>query len=431
MSKWERVNLDEVCREITVGHVGPMANEYVENGIPFLRSLNVEPFSIRRDGLKYITPIFHEKLRKSALKPGDVVIVRTGKPGACAVIPDWLEDANCSDLVVIRCGPRLRPRFLCYVVNSVAGQHIDNHLVGAVQQHFNVGSARTLKLSLPSIDEQDQILELLCSLDDKIDCNRRMNETLEAMARAMFKDWFVDFGPTRAKMEGRAPYLDPEIWDLFPDRLDDEGKPEGWGASTIGRETRVLGGATPSTKEPAYWEGGTHHWATPKDLSGLASPVLISTDRKITNEGVAKISSGLLPVGTVLLSSRAPVGYLAITEIETAINQGFIAMNCEGRLSNIYILLWCYQSMEHIKAISGGSTFAEISKKTFRPLPVVIPSQAILQRFDEITQSLYQRIVCNTKGQSTLGLTRDLLLPKLMSGEIRVKGAEKAVGDVL
>ena len=430
MGDWQRVKLDEVCREITVGHVGPMADKYINAGIPFLRSLSVEPFRINRDGLKFIDSDFHAKLKKSALRPGDVVIVRTGKPGACAVIPDWLEDANCSDLVIARCGPRLRPRFLCYAVNSVASQYIDDHLVGAVQQHFNVGSARALEFSLPDLEEQEEILALLGALDDRFDLNRRMNETLEAMARAIFKDWFVDFGPTHAKAEGRAPYLAAEVWDLFPDALDDEGKPAGWMVSEIGKEVEAVGGGTPSTKEPSYWAGGEHHWATPKDLSKLTSPVLLGTDRKITDSGVHKISSGLLPIGTVLLSSRAPIGYLAIAEVPTAVNQGFIAMVCQERLPNTFVLFWCHENLDYIKDISGGSTFAEISKRAFRPVPVVVPSDQILVAYDRLIRPLYFRIVANTKENETLALTRDLLLPKLMSGKVRLRDAEKVIEAV-
>src|SRR5438094_1052918 len=130
--EWQEVFLEEVAADITVGHVGPMASEYVPTGVPFLRSQNVEPLRINDTDLKFITPEFHARLKKSVLSPGDVVIVRTGKPGACAVIPESLAVANCSDLVIVRCGPQLDPRFLAYYVNSVAVHHVDSHLVGAV-----------------------------------------------------------------------------------------------------------------------------------------------------------------------------------------------------------------------------------------------------------------------------------------------------------
>ena len=156
--EWDKVLLEDIADEITVGHVGPMASEYVDLGVPFLRSQNVEPLRINGNDLKFITPEFHQKLRKSRLSAGDVVIVRTGKPGACSVVPDWLGDANCSDLVIVRCGERIDSRFLAYYVNTVATHHVAAHLVGAVQQHFNVGSARTMRINLPPLPEQKSIV---------------------------------------------------------------------------------------------------------------------------------------------------------------------------------------------------------------------------------------------------------------------------------
>jgi len=297
--------------------------------------------------------------------------------------------------------------------------------------HVTIKDLKQTYIGVPSAREQAEIVGVIGPIQDKIDLNRRMNETLEAMARALFKDWFVDFGPTRAKAEGRDPYLAPELWNLFPDALDYEGKPVGWTVSEIGREVRTVGGGTPSTKEPIYWDGGEHNWATPKDLSKLASPVLLGTDRKITRAGVNKISSGLLPVGTVLLSSRAPIGYLAITEIPTAVNQGFIAMVCEQRLPNTFVFFWCQANLNYIKNISGGSTFSEISKRAFRPIPVVMPSEQILSEYNRIIRPLYVRIVANTKETQTLVQTRDPLLPKLMSGEIRLRNVEKAMEAVV
>lgn len=320
------------------------------------------------------------------------------------------------------------PRFVSYFLRSMDFMaYSDKAAVpGLNRNHLHVAP-----IYYPtSLEEQQKIAALLGALDDKIELNCQTNETLEAMARAIFKDWFVDFGPTRAKAEGSEPYLASELWDLFPDAFDDEDKPIGWSTSEIGKEVQAVGGATPSTKEPAYWGGGEHHWATPKDLSKLSAPVLLDTDRKITQAGVSKISSGLLPTGTVLLSSRAPIGYLAIAEVPTAVNQGFIAMVCNNRISNVFVLFWCYENLEYIKGISGGSTFAEISKRAFRPIPITVPSAQVLEAFDSIVQPLYRQIVANTKENSTLAETRDLLLPKLMSGEIRLRDAEKAVEAV-
>jgi len=266
----------------------------------------------------------------------------------------------------------------------------------------------------------------LDAIEEKVELNRRMSETLEAMARAIFKDWFVDFGPTRAKLDGRSPYLAPDIWALFPDQLDDHGKPISWRTSAIGKEVYVVGGSTPSTKELAFWDGA-HAWATPKDLSNLAVPVLLSTERSITDAGLSQIGSGLLPEGAVLLSSRAPIGYLAISKVPTAINQGFIAMICDGAVSNVHAWLWAQANIDLILQHANGSTFQEISKKNFRPLPITVADSDTLSAFDKTVRPLFDRIVANERENRTLDATRDLLLPKLMSGEISICPAEAMV----
>jgi len=311
---------------------------------------------------------------------------------------------------------------------------VSAHLVGAVQQHFNVGSARSMLLHLPQLSEQRAIAYVLGTLDDKIELNRRMNETLEEMARAIFKSWFVDFDPVRAKAEGRDPGLPEHIADLFPDRFEDSelGEiPAGWNVMPIGDAVRVVGGGTPSTKEPAFWEGGIHCWATPKDLSKLQDPILLDTERKVTDAGLAKIGSGLLPVGTMLLSSRAPVGYLAVARVPVSVNQGFIAMVCEGPLTNHYVLHWALNNMEQIEGRASGTTFQEISKKNFRPMLALIPDDGALATFEEQVSLLYDKITVNLHQSRTLAAIRDALLPKLISGELRVPDAGRMVEEVL
>lgn len=324
-------------------------------------------------------------------------------------------------------------RFLFFQLLQVRAE-LKSLATGAAQQNLNGVLIKNLRLPFPPIEEQRAIAHILGTLDDKIENLRKQNETLEAMARALFKAWFVDFEPVRAKIEGRwrrgesLPGLPAHLYDLFPDRLVESelGEiPEGWRLSTIGAEVSVCGGSTPSTNEPKFWEGGHHCWATPKDLSALQFPVLLDTDRKITDAGLTKISSGLLPVGTVLLSSRAPIGYLAITEVPTAINQGFIAMKCDGVLPNVFVLAWCRKKMDVIIGNANGSTFQEISKTNFRPIPVVVPKESVLHSYRNQADSLYQQMVSNERESRTLAALRDTLLPKLISGELRVKDAER------
>lgn len=188
-----------------------------------------------------------------------------------------------------------------------------------------------------------------------------------------------------------------------------------------------MGGGTPSTSEADYWRDGTFYWATPKDLSGLQDPLLLNTERRVTEAGLQRISSGLLPVGTVLLSSRAPVGYLAIAGVPISINQGFIAMICDGGLSNYYVYHWTQANMETIKGRANGTTFQEISKSNFRPIPVVVPPKPLVGTFSRHVSGLFAKIECNIRESQTLAATRDALLPKLLSGEVRAATVEEGM----
>jgi type I restriction enzyme S subunit len=342
-----------------------------------------------------------------------------------------------TSLMKLTCNRNLvDPLFIYYFFRSKQGRHalLENaSTVGTPGIGQPLASLRSILVPVPPLPEQRAIAHILGTLDDKIELNRRMNETLEAMARAIFKSWFVDFGPVRAKAEGRDTGLPKHIVDLFPDSFEDSelGEiPKGWQIKSIGDLADVAGGTTPSTKEPAYWDGGTHAWATPKDLSGLSVPVLLDTERLITDAGLSQIGSGLLPKGTVLLSSRAPIGYLAVAEIPVAINQGFIAMTPKTGTSNIFLLLWASVAHEEIVSRANGSTFLEISKANFRPIRLVTPSAAVMRAFEEQARYLYERIVAAERDSRTLATLRETLLPKLISCELRVGGRKKAIpGD--
>lgn len=153
----------------------------------------------------------------------------------------------------------------------------------------------------------------------------------------------------------------------------------------------------------------------------MKSIFLSSTERKITSQGLSKISSGLLPAGTLLLSSRAPIGYLAIAGIDVAINQGYIAILNNNIISNYYMYLWCKYYMEEIKAASNGSVFQEISKSVFKTLPFILPPEVILKEFYKKIDPIFKKINANQNQIRTLEKLRDTLLPKLMSGEVRVR----------
>jgi type I restriction enzyme S subunit len=423
-------DLVDASRGISYGIVQP--GEHQPDGVPIIRVSDLKGDVVEIGKPLRVAPSIEAAHSRTRLRGGELIMSIVGTVGQTAIVDPSLEGWNVARAVaVIPVKRDIGPYWIRLALKGgPARAHIQDRLNTTVQATLNLRDLASLPIVVPPAPEREAIAATLGALDDKIELNRKMNATLESMARALFRDWFVDFGPTRAKMEARPPYLSPDLWSLFPDRLDDEGKPEGWEVSTIGDEVRVVGGSTPSTKDAEFWDGGIN-WATPKDLSNLAAPVLLETSRTISQAGLAKISSGLLPAGTLLLSSRAPIGYIAIAEVPVAINQGFIGMICEKRVSNVVAWLWTLENMAVILAKANGSTFQEISKGNFRPLPVVVAPEPVLRAFDVIAKPLYERIARNERETRTLAQTRDLLLPRLMSGELRVAEAERLVGEVV
>lgn len=324
---------------------------------------------------------------------------------------------------------------------------------------LNRDNAHALSIRIPESEDDRKLLgSWISQFDKKLEINSQTNQTLEQIAQALFKSWFVDFDPVKAKIAvleaggtteeaelaamsmiaaksseqlAELKQSKPDAYEqlaqtaaLFPSAMQESELgdiPEGWSVSTIGEEVHISGGGTPSTKNKDFWENGSIHWTTPKDLSNLRDKVLADTERKITEAGLEKISSGLLPVNTVLMSSRAPVGYLALAKVPVAINQGYIAMRCEKLLSPEFTLQWAVSNMDEIKQRASGTTFAEISKKNFRPISVVVPTEGIIKKYSDQAQSLYEKIYAAVEETRALSSIRDTLLPQLLSGNKSLK----------
>lgn len=403
-----------------------------------------------------------EEIEKFGCVPGDLLFGRTSLIlegiGDCLLVGDVLDVPIFeSNLFRIRFdSEKADPRFYYYLFKSSAGKALIQTIAKQTAA-TSITSTDLIKLDVPHppLDIQSSIAQNINVFDKKININRHINQTLEAMAQAIFKSWFVDFEPvkakiaaieagenaedvTRAAMSVISGKTDEELdqlqaeqpdnytqlkttAELFPSTMQDSelGEvPDGWEISTIGDEVGVVGGGTPSTKNQEFWEDGEIHWTTPKDLSNLSDKILLTTDRKITVAGLKNISSGLLPINTVLMSSRAPVGYLALAKIPVAINQGYIAMICDKRLSPEFVIQWCNSVMDTIKQRSSGTTFAEISKKNFKVIPVIVPSEEIQQSYSKLVSGFYDKIAEAAMECKTLSDIRDSLLPKLLSGEI-------------
>ena len=423
-SEWLDCTLADACQSIDYGLTASASNSLI--GPKFLRITDIVSGPPEWNSVPNV-PVENDVAEKYRLFDGDIVLARTGaSTGVSSYIKSPPKSVFASYLVRLRIKSDFDARFISYYLKSRNFLDYIHGVLGdkSAQPNASASTMVAAPLRCPRDKaEQRRIAHILGALDDKIELNRRMNETLEEMARAVFKDWFVDFGSVRAKMAGRDAYLPDEVWRLFPDRLVESelGEvPEGWEVRNLEDFVDVSGGTTPSTKVADYWEGGTHNWATPKDLSTLLSPVLLETERKITDSGLGKIGSGLHPPGTVLLSSRAPVGYLAVSEVPVAVNQGFIAMQPRSEVSNLFMLFWCETFHEVIINNANGSTFLEITKTNFRRIPAVMPPTTLMRAFDERIRPIYQSMVVNVRKSRTLAQQRDALLPGLVSGALRI-----------
>ena len=385
------------------------------------------------DTTRFVSRNTYETWFRGHPEPGDILFVCKGSPGRTNWVPNPGEGWIAQDMVAVRANPdRVYPKYLFAALRSSAVQsQIDNMHVGTMIPHFKKGDFSKLRIPLPGPAEQEFIGDFYFAFSERIAILREINATLDAIAQALFKSWFVDYDPVRAKQEGRTPEgMDEAAASLFPDGFEESAQglvPRGWKVCAVGDAVDCVGGGTPDTKNVDFWVPGEHAWTTPKDLSGLQSPILLQTERMLSNSGLAKVSSGLLPAGTLLMSSRAPIGYLAIAQMPVAVNQGYIAMPPGGKLPPQYMLFWCRHNMDTIKSHANGSTFMEISKKAFRPLPALVPKAEVLAEFLRIVEPVFARVVENERQIQTLATLRDTLLPRLISGQLRLPKAEALV----
>jgi len=374
MHEWKRVRLGEVADEVTVGHVGPMVDEYRLSGVPFLRSQNVLPHRIDLSDIKFIDRDFHSKLKKSALRPGDVVTVRTGKPGTTSVVPDSLVDANCSDLVITRPGPALDARWLSYYVNVAASDYVSAHLVGAVQQHFNVGAAKNMVLHLPPLKEQQAIAEVLGALDDKIAANIRLASTTENLLHASFRAGVSVGNSDLVRVEDIVQRLQ------IPRRFTkDEILALGDFPVLDQSEDGILG----------FLNGDKFIEATED------APVLYFGDHTCK----LRISSEKFLVGPNTIP--------------------FIGAGVPS------VVLFC--ALQGLQAQEEYRRHWQSLMKKETSIPDPIWCADFASKF-----KVFLTLLASAKREnSILATTRDSLLPQLMSGKIRVKDAEQMVGDVV
>ena len=413
------------------GEYRPRSDEFGQGEYAFIRAADMDDGRVIFDSAQRINDQALARIRKGVGQGGDVLFSHKGTVGKLALVPLDAPPFVCSPQTTFwrtLDEERLDRRYLyCFMRSSAfTDQWMARSNETDMAAYVSLTAQRQLNVALPEINEQRAIAGVLGGLDDKIEQNWRTARALERVAGEIFRAWFVDFEPVKAKAACATsfPSMPQPVFDALPTRFVDSEigpVPEGWEVQAIDDVVTVKGGGTPSTKNPDYWDGGEHCWATPRDMSRLPHPVLLDTERRITDAGVKSISSGLLPVGTVLMSSRAPVGYLAIAGVPTAINQGFIAMICDGPLPPIVVLNWVSSSMEAIKARASGTTFPEISKRNFRTLTVVMPTDDVTVAYQRAAEPLFDLLTACVRENVCLAKIRDYILPRLLSGQVRVE----------
>ena len=255
-----------------------------------------------------------------------------------------------------------------------------------------------------------------------------MNETLEAMARALFKSWFVDFEPVRAKTDGRwrlgesLPGLPAELYDLFPDRLVDSDLgeiPEKWKVGALNDAIEILSGGTPKTSIQEYWDGGIP-WYTAKDAPFLSDIFVLTTERTISQAGVDHSSTKVLPVGTTVITARGTVGRLACLGIPMAMNQTCYGLRGTSGYPDYFTYWNVRNTVGDLRARTHGTIFDTITRETFKVAETVLAPPSVAEAFESALEPLMKRILSNLTESRALAAQRDALLPWLVSGELRL-----------
>jgi type I restriction enzyme S subunit len=445
-SDWQLKTIAECAsNESYSTQIGPfgkalMANEYTETGIPVLRGVNVNFGRFHDDDYVFVSEEMADKLSKFESYPGDVLLVHKGSLGKIGLMPKkrkYKRYIMGNSMMRVKCDPtKLLPEYLYYWLSSGDGQqYIFSRVsqVGVPQLQTPLTTLRQASLPIPSIDEQRAIVDILGSLDEALERNQKMNQTLESMTRAIFKSWFVDFDPVRAKAEGREPEgMDADTAALFPTKLKDSelGEiPRDWNIECFDKAVDITSGGTPKTSKSEYW-GGDIPWFSIVDAPAPSDVFVIETEKLITNAGLASCSARLLPVGATIISARGTVGKLAVTGVPMAINQ-----SCYALLPKVFGTYGTFfqtgRLVDILRQFAHGAVFSTITRGTLSSIKVVVPPKAIANSFEETVGPLMDAILNCRKMSKTLTDLRDTLLPRLISGKLRVPEAEAMLMEVV
>lgn len=406
--EWKEVTLGDLCEISSSKRI--FAKEYQSDGVPFYRGKEI---IAKQRGNAISNELFISRNRYEEIKARygvpqqrELLLTSVGTLGVPYVIKEeefYFKDGN---LTWFRHFNGLDVEYLYYWFLSPYGKNeINTKAIGSTQKALTIDSLSKFDIKIPAnLDDQRRIASILSSLDRKIELNNKINADLEEMAQAIFKNWFVDFEPFK---DGK--FVDSELGMI----------PEGWKVGRLEDIANIVGGSTPSKAKPEYYTQKGIAWLTPKDLSSHPAVYSSRGEIDITQEGYNSTSTKLMPRGTVLFTSRAPIGYISIAQNDICTNQGFKSL-VPRKAGTCFLYCFLKYVTPEIENKSTGSTFKEASGALMKSLQVIMPEQKVFEEFEEIVSPLFARIESLEKENSRLSLLRDTLLPRLMSGEIEV-----------
>ena len=399
---YETYRVTDLIDEIAMGPFGSniKVSCFVDSGVPVLNGSNLEGFSLSEKTFRYVTRKKADSLNKANAHRGDIVITHRGTLGQIVFIP---QDSKYDRYVIsqsqfrVRCNDKVLPEYLVYYFHTPIGQHklLSNaSQVGVPALARPSSTFQQIEVVLPELSIQKCVVEIISTIQKKIVNNQELNDNLEQQAQSYFQELFVD-------------NADPE-----------------WAIGTISDLGTVVGGSTPSKAKPEYYTESGIAWITPKDLSINKSKFVSHGENDITELGLKNSSAAIMPEGTVLFSSRAPIGYIAIAAGEVTTNQGFKSVVPKPEIGTPFVYFFLKNTLPVIEGMASGSTFKEVSGSTMKNVPAVIPDAETLAKFSDFCAPIFaQQRILEEQNQS-LATLRDNLLPKLMSGEIDVSAVQ-------
>jgi len=408
LKQWPHMQLASICTKIGSGST-PRGGDgvYVDAGTAIIRSQNIYNGKFSVGGLAHLTEKHAEQLNGVTVESRDVLLNITGDSVArCCQVPEWVLPARVNQHVAIvrPDSSQLLPEFLCYYFVSPLMQKylLSRAGSGGTRNALTKGMIESLEVPCPDLATQQRVVNLLRNYDDLIENNRRRIQLLEQAARLLYKEWFVHLrfpGHEHVKITN--------------------GVPDGWERLKIADVCETFGGGTPSTKNPDYWDGEIT-WVVPSDVTQNGVLVLLESERKITERGLKKSSAKMLPPDTILMTSRASVGFFAVMDVPVCTNQGFINIVPHDPGIRMYVLFNLLSRVEEIRSNAKGTTYPEISKSRFRDMEITVPPRSVAGAFEDLTSATIRQIRVLMRTNSKLTKARDLLLPRLMNGTIPV-----------